>query len=438
MVDTLFCVATDFRVLGLDAAMLYVRKQKSGRRGERGNLVLITGLIAVPLAMTVAITVEMVALTNEKARMQAAVDAAALAGAREMAISGGGARNANRFAETFAFNQVADLSPRVSMSFTASQLPDGGFEVAGVGVRGSFFGNLVPPGGFKIRVSALADALNQQPLCILTLPPTPSRIGVSLTASLNSNIKAANCLVHSNSTLVTTNNAVITAGTIQTTGSATGTGFSPAANSGAIGVLDPFAARRIKRRGVCAPINPNPLKVGGNTLAFLAAGVLRRELIVGGNATLILLPGEHYFCNGVSIEGNATLKGNNVVMIFEGPKTFKAGPDSGLSLDGRQTGDWAGFLLVTDRDNTTDVVISSKLADKLLGTIYLPSAKLIIDSAGQVAQGSKWSVVVAQDMFLNKSAALVINSDYAGSGVPVPVGVGDKLANAKSGNRLRK
>ncbi|MFN5553713.1 MAG: pilus assembly protein TadG-related protein, partial [Hyphomonadaceae bacterium] len=96
---------------------------------------MITGLIAVPVAMIVVITIEMVSLSSEKARMQAAVDAAALAGAREMAVAGGTARNANGFAETFAMNQVVDLAPRIAMNFTANLNSTGGFEVAGVGVR---------------------------------------------------------------------------------------------------------------------------------------------------------------------------------------------------------------------------------------------------------------------------------------------------------------
>ena len=418
--------------------MLVSTGQKIGRRSERGNLAVITGLIAIPLAMIIAMTVEMVALTNERARMQAAVDAAALAGARELAVSGGDARNASGFAETFALNQVADLSPRVAMEFKANQNVDGGFEVSGVGVRGSFFGNLVPPGGFTIRVSAVGEVLNQQPLCVLILPLSPLRNEVSLTARSNSNIQAANCLVHSNSTLLTSENAVIKAGTIQTTGTADGTGFFPAANTGAIRVSDPFASRVMKRDCAGRWVGTSPLHFKGNTNTSLASGTLARELIVSGNATLTLGPGDHYFCGGVKVEGNATLKGDNIVMILEGAKGFQASQSTTLSLTGRQTGDWAGFLLVTDRSNTSDVLISSKSADKLLGTIYLPSSKLIINSAGQVAQDSNWSVVVAQDMFMDKNATLVINTDYAGSAVPVPGGVGNKAGNAKSGTRLKR
>jgi hypothetical protein len=125
-------------------------------------------------------------------------------------------------------------------------------------------------------------------------------------------------------------------------------------------------------------------------------------------------------------------------LIFDDKSTFQALQAATLSLTGRTSGDWAGFLIVTSRDNVADLIISSPKVDKLLGTIYLPSARLVINAPGAVAEASQWSVVVAKDVSLTENASLVINTDYAGSGVPVPVGVGDKAGNSKSGTRLRQ
>ncbi|OYU77494.1 MAG: hypothetical protein CFE32_05380 [Alphaproteobacteria bacterium PA3] len=417
--------------------MLFSKRWKTKRRGERGNLVVVTGVIAVPLAMIVVMTLEMVSLSSEKARMQAAVDAAALAGARELAVAGGNARNANGFAETFATNQVSDLAPRIAMNFTASQNVNGGFEVSGVGVRGSFFGNMVPPGGFTIRVNAIAEALNQQPLCVLALPENDDDSTTpGLSAVINSGIQANNCLVHSNGNMLTRNNAVITAGTIQATRTATGTGYSPTPNNGALRVADPFRDRIIRRPNACRNLNPVPLTFFGNGSSTLNAAVHTSEVIVKGNATLILGPGEHYFCQDLTVQGNSTLRGDDVVMIFDEEGTFHATQSSTISLTGRTTGDWAGFVIVATRDNDEDMEISSSLVDKLLGTIYVPEATLVINAAGAVAEDSKWSVVVAKDITLDKNARLVINTDYTGSGVPVPMGVGN--SNAKGGPRLKQ
>ncbi len=392
--------------------------------------------MAIPLSMIVVMTLEMVSLSNETSRMQAAVDAAALAGARELAVAGGGARDATGFAEAFALNQVTDLAPRVSMNFTATQTVNG-FQVSGVGLRGSFFGNMVPPGGFKIEVSAIAESLNQQPLCILGLPEEEDdEVELGLQVLANSNIQANNCLVHSNGDMLTRANGTIRAGTIQANGTATGTGYSPVANSGALRVRDPFRTRNIRRGGACNTLNPAPLVVTGNSSQSLAAAVHTRNIIVSGNATLILQPGEHYFCRELRVRGNATLRGDNLVLIFDEAGTFSAADNSAISLTGRTSGDWAGFVIVATRDNDEDMEISSSSVDKLLGTIYVPEATLVIDAAGSVAEESKWSVVVAKEIELDKNARLVINTDYAGSGVPVPAGVGDKAG--PGGLRLKQ
>ncbi|WP_395631592.1 pilus assembly protein TadG-related protein, partial [Aquidulcibacter sp.] len=115
------------------------------RKRQRGQLAVITGLIALPLGMIVAMSVELVALNSERARMQAAVDAAALAGASQLAVSGSLAKPSFEYAKDFARHQLQDLSPRLKMTFTAQQDQSGGFVVDAIGSRDSFFGNLVPP-----------------------------------------------------------------------------------------------------------------------------------------------------------------------------------------------------------------------------------------------------------------------------------------------------
>lgn len=399
---------------------------------------MITALIVIPLGIIVAVAVEMGSLAQERARLQAAVDAAALAGAREQAVAGSNARNAKGFAESFAAEQVTDLAPRISMAFTASQNANGSFQVSGVGVRASLFGNMIPPGGFTIRVSAIAEALNQQPLCVLALPENDDDgQQTGLSAIVNSSIQADNCLLHSNGSLLTSNNATVRAGTIQAARTVTGSGFVPAANSGALSIEDPFKTRSISRPNACSGTSPGDYLV--NSIVWsLDPGVHNSNVVVSGTGRLTLRPGEYYFCKEFKVQGNGTLIGDNVVMIFDDNATLDLQGNSRISLTGRTTGDWAGFVIVASRENDNDINISSSLVDKLLGTIYAPEATLRINASGAVAEDSKWSVIVAKDIALDKNAKLVINSDYMGSGVPVPKGVGDNLANPNSGPRLKQ
>lgn len=155
---------------------------------------------------------------------------------------------------------------------------------------------------------------------------------------------------------------------------------------------------------------------------------------MSGATTLNLLPGEHYFVGGsLSFLGHATLTGSDVVLIFRDGASASFGGNATLSLEGRKSGPYAGFVLVTDRSFTGAFTISAKNAKKLLGTVYLPSATLAVSGQGnKVADQSAWTVVVAKQLALSGSANLVINSNYKAATVPVPTGVGPlgvRLAN---------
>lgn len=52
------------------------------------------------------------------------------------------------------------------------------------------------------------------------------------------------------------------------------------------------------------------------------------------------------------------------------------------------------------------------------------NVSVIVDTPGNVAQDSVWSVIVAKTLTLQQNPVLTINSNYTGSGVPVPEGVG--------------
>jgi hypothetical protein len=123
---------------------------------------------------------------------------------------------------------------------------------------------------------------------------------------------------------------------------------------------------------------------------------------------------------------NTTLQGDNVVLVFGSDDSFDFGDNATIRLSARTVGNYAGFVLVTTRQSTETLKISSNNVDKLLGTIYIPNANLEISSTGDVAEDSAWSVIVAKRILLQKNANLVINKNYAGSNVPVPMGVGNK------------
>jgi hypothetical protein len=394
------------------------------------------GIAVVPLAMIVAMSSELVALSSEKAMMQAATDAAALSGAQNLTLVGASARQSPTDVERFAMAQVGEFASRAKVSFKAAQGNDGSYTVEGLAIRPSFFGDLVPPGGFRIEVKSIAESMHVQPLCVIGDGATVG--GKAITAANNSGIRATNCIVHANSNFELTEIATVEAGTPRATGVASGSGFTPAANSGALRVNDPFRTRTITPPAACDSVADGGLQVRSSGTLTLSPGIHRTEYQMTGLSVLMLEPGEHYFCKPLKILGSGRLEGSDVLLMFTKGNALSATQNSSVSLSGRQSGNWAGFVIVAVRDNYANFSIESSRVDKLLGTIYLPMTKLLVSGQGDVAEGSQWSVIVARNIHLKGNARLVINSDYEGSPVPVPIGVGNQAGGAKAPLRLRQ
>ncbi len=95
-----------------------------------------------------------------------------------------------------------------------------------------------------------------------------------------------------------------------------------------------------------------------------------------------------------------------------------------LQLEGRKSGPYAGFVLITDRSYTGHSRDLDQQRRKLLGTIYLPNADLTVKGNNKVADQSAWTVIVARDIRTEGNARLTVNSNYSSSTIPVPSGVG--------------
>ena len=73
--------------------------------------------------------------------------------------------------------------------------------------------------------------------------------------------------------------------------------------------------------------------------------------------------------------------------------------------------------------------IISNDARTLLGTIYLPVSRLIIDSKKAVADQSAYTVIIARMINLYDVPNLMLNARYGSSDVPVPTNVSPSSAD---------
>jgi Flp pilus assembly protein TadG len=386
---------------------------------QAGGVAVIFGLSLPVIAVLTCGAVDLAAVSADRNTLQDTADSAALAAAKQMGVAADPSAVGQR-AQAYVASQLSRLSAQVRYSVATTVAADrSNVKVEIAATRTSFFGNLLPPGGWKMGASATAKPMGQRPLCVLA---TGTAANTGITLAGNSLLTAPKCLIHSNSDVSAGDAAWLQAAAVQSVGAASGH-ITPAPLTDAPAISDPFAGMDMNALlPLCSPLDL-VFSVGVN---LLAPGVHCGNLSVAKGATVILLPGEHYFLKGkLNLSQNSVLSGTNVVMVFDDKSSFQFQDGAQVRLQGRSTGRFAGFVVATTRTNVGTFEISSDGARELLGTIYVPSATLqILGTQNQVADQSAWTVIVAQRLLMSGSANLVINADYAGSSVPVPGGVG--------------
>lgn len=385
--------------------------------------------IAVPaLALVTAGGIDLASVSADQMKVQDTADSAALAAAKQLSLSetAGVVQRAHAFVDS----KLQPLSERLHYETAAVPATDGmSITVTITARRDSFFHNLLPPGGWRISGSATASVMGQIPLCVLSTG-TGGNHDVSLDDS--SRITAPGCLVHANANIKAKKSASISAYTVQAAGTATGN-LDPKPQEGAPEIEDPFADVNFNVEEKCTLSVPMLL----NTLIpiWLEPGYYCADIKVLSHQTLRLKPGKYYFRNGAKLElrEDSTLEGENVLLVFEKGSDFKFKDRSAIKLKGRSGGNdpHAGFVLATARGNTQKFEISSSAARELLGTIYLPDAVLVVDGKDKIADQSAWTVIVAKGIEMKGGPSLVINSNYAGTSIKPPDGVGPRTNNVR-------
>jgi len=395
-------------------------------REARGGTAVIFALGAPALALLACGAIDLAGVNSDRTAMQDAADATALAMAKQLGIAT--ATGITARSQAYALNQLTQIAAHDGVAVTTSIAADNSSVTVSLdGARPSFFGNLLPPGGWKMHAQATASTLGELPLCVLSSGTGGADNLLVQNASL---LTAANCLVQSDQNIAADDGAKLTAGLAQAAGTASGP-ITPSPQAGAPAIPDPFASLNI----------PPPSPLGCLTsvldltqvLLVVLPGVHCGTITIGQGQTMELLPGTHYFKGGtLTIKDNAVLKGSNVTLIFDKDASFNFTDTSSIDLTGAQSGTYAGFVILTTRDNTNAFSISSDNARRLEGAVYVPSATLQVTGASNnVADQSAWTVVVAKSLQLQGSPNLVINANYASSNVPVPAGAGNNYHSGK-------
>ena len=276
-----------------------------------------------------------------------------------------------------------------------------------------------------ISVSSQAHAYGQSRLCVLGLDPAQSN---TIKADGSAALNAPQCAVQSNSRdpsgLNIGSGSSLVSTVICTSGGTTGGGsFTPSPETDCPPLDDPLAAREPPAVGGCDYLD----RVINSGKVSISPGVYCGGLKIGGNAEVTAEPGVYVMLLGAfKVSDSATFRGDYVSFYFQDDAaTLEFKPNTTIDLSAPKDGPMAGILFYENRSATVGrtFLIRSKNAHRLLGTIYLPRGKLIVDVKSKVADLSAYTVIVAKQLEV-MGADLVINSDYGGTDVPVPDGVG--------------
>ena len=212
--------------------------------------------------------------------------------------------------------------------------------------------------------------------------------------------------------------------------------MTPDAGTDAAPVDDPFVNLDLERHdglGIVCGVQEltQRIRVDSGT-HYIPAGNHCGGIEAKGTARIILEPGDHFFLQGdLVIDEDARLEGQDVVAFFDQASRFQFKAGARVTLDGRKTGPFAGMVLGAMRDNRQDFVVSADHVESLLGVIYVPSARLIVEGSAEVARDSAWTVIVAREVQLKGAPSLFINANYEFSDVPVPEGVGPRAGDSR-------
>jgi hypothetical protein len=400
--------------------------QRTLARDERGQILILTVLTMTALLGMAALAIDVGYFLDRRNSMGAAADAAAKAGAFEIAQNGAitqstlevfARREASLNGFTHGVNGVTVTINRPPLS-----PPFNNTRYVEAIVRqpvSTFFATVLGTSLVTIGNRAVAG-VQAVPTCMVVLDPIASG---AYTATGNAQINLPQCGVVINSTassygLVSTNGARLTATSISVGGAAPGFTMSGGGAVTAGGVLgavnlatppapDPLAGLAAPTVGTCD--HPSQMVygyMGGN----ISPGTFCGGMQVNGGGIWNMMGGTYIINGGQLVVSNgATLRGTGVTIYNTGGAasiSFVGGTT--INLSAPTTGALAGILLFQDRTNTADFVVNNGAGITLTGALYFKAATLSF-SGGSFS--NLYTFMIANRLNFSNGATLTLNSD---------------------------
>lgn len=393
-------------------------------RDRSGTIALMFALAAPVILMVTAATVQFILAMQRESSMQAAADAAALAGARELGLADARRKSVESVVQSVVQSYVArnsqDFTPAVETKVIGEPQQ---VEVNIRAANASFldgFGLSFP----QLHVRAVARVAGRPNICVLALEKSePGAIWLEHDARMTGN----NCAAFSNSTsstgLTVRDGARLKASTVCTAGGVIGTGtIEPEPYLDCPQFDDPLASRPEPSAGGC----DYTAKIVLNQTITIKPGVYCLGLTIAGVSRVTFEPGVYVIKDGpFAVTLSSKIEGEGVGFYLKGAAFFTFDPLTTIRLSAPEDGPMAGLLFFGSRSQSPLLqnIILSNNAQTLIGTIYLPRTSFVADALAQIGGQSAYTVIVARRILLLDGPHLVLNSNYEASDIPVPDGI---------------
>ena len=425
-------------------------------RCRRANVGLIFAISLPVVGGAAAAAVDYNTWSSAKARLQKATDAAALAAAREFQLASATSSSVSRVAESLLRSSLTEQGPEPTTVTTDAQQGSRTVRMDATALVSPILSRILSSQVQYVKATATAKLSGTAPICVIGLDPKQDG---TLHFESKSQITANRCAVYSNSLspkgLQGEDNATLISALFCSAGGYSGkkANFTPAPVTDCPVMKDPLAGRAQPSVGPCLEFN----KTISNLPIVLIPGTYCGGLKITNKATVTLLSGVYVIKDGpLIVDKKATLQGQNVGLFFSGDKaSMLFDKDSVISLTAPKDGVMAGILMSEERQVSNpdpapipilDPILGilgapppplpsgappmrqyrivSDDARTLLGTIYFPAGRLMIDSSKPVSDRSAYTVIVVRRLDLFDGPNLYLNSDYGSTDIPVPDGVG--------------
>lgn len=395
-------------------------------RGERGNVTVLAALAVPALIVALGSAVDYAKLVQTRTGMQAAADAAALAGATAFAVSGTSDKTVIAAASAIAEAELGEGPEGTELAATVDRKARRVTVTARRKVN-LFVGELLGGEAADIEVSATAGLFGNQNICVLALG---QKVLSGVHLNLLSRIEARGCGIYSNARTITGIRidalSRIKASLICSAGGVLGllSNMQPYPVTDCPVMEDPLAER--KEPETARGCDHLDVKINRGT-ETLKPGTYCGGITISGTASVTFSAGLYVIKDGpFLIKGKAEAIGRDTGFFLTGQQAaINFRDDARVRLSGPESGPLAGLLIFETRSAPANRlhIIRSRHIEQLTGTIYLPKTTLLIDPNATVAGESAYTAIIANALSMTEGPTLILKADYDATPVPVPDGI---------------